>query len=548
MNMTTRTTSWLGAAVALSTLTATVVRMETANTNATGSGYLEDALAVSHTLIPQAPTCEVASLPELPDVSIASVTRQSAPVPHCKVAGVIGTETNFELLLPDNWNGKFVMGGGGGFVGSVMNTSLMFGSLQAGYATVGTDTGHQGHPLDASWALNNLERLVSFGHQAVHRTAVTAKALAESYYQADIARSYFTGCSRGGGQGLMEAQRYPEDFDGIVAGAPAYNWTPGLAALGVQISQAMYPDLNDLEEAVVGPVEQALIESSYLEMCDGQDGLEDGILNDPRRCQFDIATLLCEGDKTERCLSDQQLAAVKVVYDGPKDAQGNSMFYGFPFGGETALGGWPRWLTGGLKYLRDLEDFQEGVDDGGFEAPVAPNAMYGFGNGIMKYFVYNDPDWTYEDYDFSTLKQDTERVAATLNATSPDLSAYRERGGKLLIYSGWSDAAAPAEGVIGYYDEVLAHDDTAVDDVRLFMMPGVEHCFGGPGPSWVDFLTEIDKWVESGEAPDQTPAYWLDDTFQPTGSRLLCAYPSVAQYDGTGDPREASSFSCVNPE
>jgi feruloyl esterase len=222
------------------------------------------------------------SYPSLPRAGLA---------PHCKVAGVIGTETHFELLLPDDWNGKFVMGGGGGFVGSVMNTSLPFGSLQSGYATVGTDTGHRGHPLDASWAHNNLERLVSFGHQAVHRTAVTAKALTEAYYRDGIRRSYFTGCSRGGGQGLMAAQRYPEDFDGIVAGAPAYNWTPGLAALATQITRAMYPDPGNLEEAVVGPAEQELIESSYLAMCDEQDGLKDGILNDPRTCGFDVTAL-----------------------------------------------------------------------------------------------------------------------------------------------------------------------------------------------------------------------------------------------------------------
>jgi feruloyl esterase len=283
-------------------------------------------------------------------------------------------------------------------------------------------------------------------------------------------------------------------------------------------------------------------------VCDDQDGLKDGILNDPRQCQFDVATLLCEGEKTDRCLSEQQLAAVKVVYDGPKDPEGNALFYGFPFGGETALGGWPRWLTGGLKYLSDLDEFQGGVDVGDFEAPVVPNAFYGFGNGIMKYFVYNDPDWSYDNYDFGTLEKDSERIAETLNATNPDLSAYRERGGKLLMYSGWSDAAVPAEGVIGYYEDVLAHDETAVADVRLFMMPGVEHCFGGPGPSWVNFLTEIDKWVETGEAPGQVTAYWLNDQMQPDGSRPVCAYPNALVYDGVGDPREASSFSCMTPD
>jgi feruloyl esterase len=461
------------------------------------------------------------------------------------VAGVIGTETNFELLLPDDWNGKFVMGGGGGFVGSVMNTALMFGPLQAGYATVGTDTGHQGHPLDASWALNNLERLVSFGHQAVHRTAVTAKALITGYYDAEISRSYFTGCSRGGGQGFMEAQRYPEDFDGIVAGSPAHDWT-GVAVRAVQISAAMFPDPSDLQEAVVGPAEQRLIESSYLEACDALDGIEDGILNDPRQCTFDVGTLLCEGEESDRCLSAEQLAAVRVVYDGPEDSQGRPLADGFPFGGETAPGGWSRWLTGGLAYLGDLEDFQTGVDMGPFEAPVEPNAYFGFGNGIMRYFVYNDPDWSYVGYDWDDFEKDAERVAQTLNATNPDLSAFRERGGKLLIYNGWSDNAQTNHTFIDYYEEVLAHDGTAADDVRMFLMPGVEHCIGGPGPSWVNFLEEIDTWVESGDAPDQIVAHWLDENLQPAGSRTVCAYPEVAQYDG-GDTRDASSFRCVAP-
>ncbi len=505
-------------------------------------------LALFHSPLHAQPVCKTESLLSLPEVTITTVSREAAPAPHCKVAGVIGPEIHFELLLPETWNGKFVMGGGGGFVGSVMNTSLMFGSLQAGYATVGTDTGHIGHPLDASWAHNNLERLVNFGHQAVHRTAVTAKALTKAYYQIDIARSYFTGCSRGGGQGFMAAQRYPEDFDGIVAGAPAFNWAPGLAALATQINQAMYPDPNNLQAAVVGPKEQELIESSYLAMCDEQDGIKDGILNDPRQCKFDVSTLLCEGKKTDSCLSKEQLAAVKVIYDGPKDSKGNSLFYGFPFGGETALGGWLRWLTGGLKYQADLDEFQGGVDVGGFEAPVSPSAFYGFGNGIMKYFVYNDPDWTYRNYDFDTLLKDSERVAETLNATDPDLSAFRRRGGKLIIYSGWTDAAAPGEAVVGYFDDVLAHDKTAADDVRLFMMPGVEHCFGGPGPSFVNFLTEIDKWFETGKAPEQVTALWLDEKMQPTGSRPVCAYPKIAKYDGKGDTRDASSFSCVDPQ
>jgi feruloyl esterase len=483
------------------------------------------------------PVCEKKSFPPLPDVTISTVTSEAVPVPHCKVAGVIG-------LLPEKWNGKFVMGGGGGFVGSVMNTSLMYGSLQAGYATVGTDTGHQGHPVDASWALNNQERLVNFGYRAVHQTAVTSKALIKAYYQNNIARSYFTGCSRGGGQGLMEAQRYPEDFDGVVAGTYAIDWTR-IAVQATQISRAMYPDPNNLQEAVVGPKEQELIESSYLTMCDEQDGIKDGILNDPRQCKFDVATLLCKGKKTDSCLSEQQLAAVKVIYDGPKDSKGNSLYYGFPFGGETALGGWSRWLTGGLKYQADLDEFQGGVDTGDFEAPVSPSAFYSFGNDIMKYFIYNDPDWTYVNYNYDNFKDDAKQAAEILNATNPDLSEFRKRGGKMILYSGWSDNAQSGLAMVGYYENVLAYDKTAVNDARLFMMPGVEHCFGGPGPSWVNYLTEIDKWFESGKAPEQITAYWVDEKMQPTGARPVCAYPKVARYDGKGDTRDAASFSCV---
>jgi len=258
-----------------------------------------------------------------------------------------------------------------------------------------------------------------------------------------------------------------------------------------------------------------------------------------------VATLLCKGEKTDSCLSKAQLAAVKTVYDGPKDKQGNKLFYGFPFGGETSIGGWPRWLTGGLKFQSDVNEFQGGVDVGDYPAPVVPVIHYGFGNGIMKNMIYHDPDWSYVNYTFDTFREDQKLVGNTLNATSPDLSAFRERGGKLLMFTGWSDAAITAHGTIGYYEDVLAHDKTAASDVRLFMMPGVEHCFGGPGPSWANYLTEIDQWVETGKAPEQVTAYFIDEKKQPAGSRLLCAHPQVAKYDGKGDTRDASSFSCV---
>ncbi len=492
------------------------------------------------------PACARESLPVLPDVAVTSVTQESAPAPHCKVAGVIGTETHFELLLPDNWNGKFAMGGGGGFVGSVVNWALLFGALQSGYATVGTDTGHQAHSLDASWALNNLERVVSFGHQAVHRTAVTSQALISAYYGQESSRDYFVGCSRGGGQALMEAQRYPEDFDGIVAGAPAYNWTHELGARNAWINQVMYPDPDNLEVAVIGPNQTQLIGKAVLEQCDALDGLEDGILNNPLLCDFDVSFLACADDKTSACLTDQHVAAAKRIYDGIY-IDGERVWPGYPFGGELSPMGWNLWLTGGLGLASDVEDFQEGtVTVSEFEAPITPNAHFAFGNGVMKYLVYHDPDWNYADYTFETLEADVATVAPTLNATNPDLSAFRERGGKLLIHNGWADMALTPLGTIDYYNRVLEHDASAAQDVRLFLLPGVDHCAGGAGPYLVNMLNEIDNWVETTDAPEQLTAYWLNEQNQPDGSRPVCAYPKYLMYNGSGDTRDASSFRCVS--
>lgn len=508
-----------------------------------GCGTQEDASRSG----PSTLACSLESLPQLPDVTVTSVTAETEGTPHCKVAGVIGPEIRFELLLPENWNGKFVMGGGGGFVGSVINVALAYGALQSGYATVGTDTGHEGHPLDASWALNNMERIVNFGHQAVHRTAVTAQALTKAYYGQDIERNYFIGCSRGGGQALMEAQRYPDDFDGIVAGAPAYDWTGELGGRNTWLNQVMYPDPNDLSVATITPEALELIGNAVLEQCDLLDGIEDGVLNNPLTCEFNVAEIACQAGEAGRCLTPAQLEAARRAYDGLK-LGGEQVAPGFPPGAELGFGGWERWIAGGLA-VTNVEEFQRGVEpDPEYPDPETPNAHFAFGNGVMKYLVFQDPDWDYSTYDFSTFQSDVAWVSATLDATDPDLDAFRERGGKLLMYNGWRDMALTPLGTIEYYEEVVERDPSAADDVRLMMVPGMDHCFGGPGPSFVDWLDEIDRWVETHQAPDQVSAYWVDEQMRPDGSRLACAYPNVLEYGGVGDPRDASSFSCVRPD
>ena len=491
--------------------------------------------------------CSLPDFPDLPGVSITETADEEMPAPHCKVAGIIGLQTRFELLLPDDWNGKFVMGGGGGFVGSVVNLALNLGALEAGYATVGTDTGHRGHPLDGSWALNDIESIVNFGHLAVHRTATTAKALIAGYYRKQPTDNYFVGCSRGGGQALMEAQRYPEDFDAIVAGAPAYNWTGGLGASPINVMQAMYPDPQHLQRAVIGSDEQNLIEASYLAQCDALDGLEDSVLADPRRCNFSVESLLCTPGANDTCLTREQVDAAKAVYAGPVDAEG-PLYYGFPFGGETSPTGWSRWFTGGLAFLEERQAERRPLPTE-YPEPAVAATSHAFGLGIMKYFIYHDEEWDYSIYDFSNFRKDSRTAAGALNATRTDLSDFLSRGGKLLMYTGWSDNALSALATLGYYEQMLSDTPLGKENTRMFMMPGVEHCFGGRGASVVNWLAEIDKWAQSGTAPDELIAGHTHGRFQPTGETgLLCAYPKVPLYKGEGNPRAAVGFYCADSE
>ena len=454
---------------------------------------------------------------------------------HCRVTGVIETEIRFELLLPepDAWTGRFLMGGGGGFVGSVQNQARgLFayggGPLERGYATVGTDTGHEGNGIQASWALNHPERQENFGHRAVHLTAEAAKSIIGHYYDRGPDYSYFVGCSRGGGQAMMESQRYPGDFDGIVAAAPAYHWT-GIAAGFVQNQQAIYPTA-DLDLPVLTPDTLELLGSSILAACDGDDGVVDGAMTDPRRCDFKPADLpRCPGDVAAAgCVTAAQVAAIERVYEGPT-SNGEPVYHGFNYGGEDDRGGWDSWVV-----AADAR-----------RATGVPNAQFGFGTELFKYFVFSDPEWDYTKYDFSTWAEDTASTAAILNATSTDLSAFRDRNGKIIYWTGWSDLALAPEGTIDYYEQLEAGDPSARDYARLYMLPGVLHCAGGPGPDRVDWVETIRAWVEDGHAPERLVASKLDADGQVTLTRPVCPYPQVAEYDGSGDVNDEQSFRCA---
>lgn len=447
----------------------------------------------------------------LPDLTVAGVEHLAEPVPHCKLTGTLGREIGLSVWLPEDWNGKFLMGGAGGFAGSIQNQALLLGALERGYATAGTDTGHQAAGIDGSWALDNLERIVNYGHVAIHRVAETSKFVLAHSYGARPERSYFSGCSNGGRQAMAFAQRYPDDFDAIIAGAPAFDFA-GLVAAFLHVTTHMYPDMDDLSAPVLTTAERERLAAAVLARCDAADGLEDGVMADPRECDFDPASL---------GLSDGKTAAIRAVYDGPRGA-GGAVHTGWPFGGEDAQGGWGAWLAGA----------------GRGERGGPPSLAYGFGVDTMRYMVEHDAGWRYDGLDFGDFRERTRTVAAVLSATDPDLDAFRARGGKLLIYHGWSDAALSALASIRYVDRVYARDQSARDDVRLFLMPGVLHCAGGPGPWMVDYVDAIERWDQTGVAPDRLAA-----RFQQGGGRPLCAYPAQQTYIG-GDGRSPESFEC----
>jgi feruloyl esterase len=475
---------------------------------------------------------------KLPDIKIteavAVVPGERAAggvtVPHCRVSGVIGREIRFTVWLPDQWNQRFFMGGGGGFVGSVQNQAMP--TLNRGYATAGTDAGHQAPGVQAGWALNDLERQVNYGHLAVHRTAETAKAIVRSYYGSEPRYSYFAGCSNGGRQALMEAQRYPADFDGLVSGAPALEFT-NIAASFIRNIKAAFPNPSSLGSPVITEQTLKLVESKALEACDAGDGVKDGVLDDPRTCGFKVASVkACPNDvPAADCLTSAQRAVVERIYQ-PTANRAGRIYPGQPFGGEGEGGGWAAWITGPNPSLM--------TGSGG----RMPSLQYGFGTEFFKYFVFADSTWDYTRYDLSAWARDTRQAASILNADNPDLSALKARQGKLILWHGWSDPALNAVSTIDYYGRVQARDPAAREYARLFLLPGVLHCAGGSGPDNVDWFGAIADWVERGQAPERLTASKLDREGKATRSRPVCPYPERARYRGAGSPDSAASYGC----
>jgi feruloyl esterase len=503
--------------------------------------YVVALIAASPLLAQQGRTCADLKSARVPKTVVAVAERVQAgafqppaapafgPPPDfsglpafCRVAGTIRataeSDIRFELWLPEQWNGKFMQTGNGGAAGAIVYDSLV-DPLKRGYAVANTDTGHQGGLGDFAWAANQPQKLVDYQYRAVHELTVAGKALSVAHYGRPADRSYFVGCSTGGRQGLKEAQRYPEDYDGIVAGAPASNWS-ALMALSISIQRNI--GAEGLSADKLGVLKEAAIAA-----CDAHDGVVDRVITNTAACNFDPASLQCAAGATGQCLSSTEVEGAKRIYAGVVDASGQVVMPG------TGPGSEPLWAA--------------------YASPA-----FSIGTNYFRNVVAKDPGWdpaTFEvDRDVARLEAADDGAAKAMN---PDLSDFVDRGGKLIVYHGTADGLIPYENSVNYHESVVEElgQRKADDSVRLYLVPGMDHCSGGEGAFAVDWLTPLERWIENGEEPGPLPAEHTGRAAPgvpgppPTPSepftRPVCPYSQVPTYRGTGDTADAVSFECV---
>jgi feruloyl esterase len=437
----------------------------------------------------------------------------------CRVAATLmpseDSDIKIEVWMPaSGWNGKFQAVGNGGWSGAI-NYNGMANAMRRGYASASTDTGHRGG--SAEFALGHPEKLIDFAYRSEHEMTVKAKAVITAFYGSGPKLSYWNGCSSGGKQGLKEAQNYPDDYDGIIAGAPANNWV-GLLSADMMHSVTLLRD----PASRIPETSLTLLHKAAVEACDPLDGVKDSVIQDPRQCHFDPSALLCKGVATEGCLMAAQVDAAKAMYgpfQNPRTHQ--EIFPGLEPGSEE---GW-----------------------GSFET----QGVFPISNDYFRYVIYRDPNWDFRTFDVSRDVEAAEKLdhANVLKAVDPNLTPFVSHGGKLILYHGWSDNLIAPLNSIHYFENVTAKLgglEKTEQSVRLFMVPGAGHCGGGEGATNFDMIGPLEQWVEHGTAPDSVIASHrtgpkVDQT------RPLCPYPQVAKFKGTGSTDDAANFTCVRP-
>jgi len=440
----------------------------------------------------------------------------SAPT-YCRVRGYIAPQVTIELQLPvEAWNGKFIEVGCSGTCGRI-DTSACVVPLRKGYACIASDMGHAGS--GHMWASNNPQAMLDWGYRATHVAALAGKAIAAAYYNRMPQRSYFMGCSTGGRQGMIEAQRFPEDFDGIVAGAPPFDLA-GMNAAWFALAVE-----GEDGRPILSPGDLQLVHKAVLDRCDTDDGIKDGVVSDPLACTFDPVTLACEAGKQAGCLTPVQVDAVRKMYSGPVTSKGRG-----PYAGGEMLGSELNWL--GWYVLPEDQPAHLTRD-------IAAYFRY------MAFVTDPGPGWKVADLNFD---QDYKRFGITrplYSIENPDLRQFQRAGGKLLLYQGWNDPLEVPGAAVDYYqtaERVMGSRAETESFFRLFLIPGMGHCGGGEGAGDVDYLYYLDTWVTEGKAPDRLLGAHRNDPKNIQFTRPIYAYPVRARYRGSGDPQDAASF------
>lgn len=468
--------------------------------------------------------------------SAAIVPASDSEPEHCRVDLLVQPDLNIEVNLPSRWNGRLYMFGNGGFAGESFDSAGRAANrargLKAGFVTAATDTGHSAQREPGGTFAVNRQKFIDFGFRSLHVTSETARRLIAAYYSDPLSKAYFDGCSTGGRQALMLAQRFPADFDGIIAGAPGLNYTGG------QIARVYWK--QGLASNPFPADKLKLLATRVYEQCDAKDGLKDGLIDNPLRCDFHPARDLprCDGsaDRSD-CFTANQIAALERLY-GDVTRQGKRYFPGWPVGAETpGPNGQSAWIGQHI------------------DTPTGQSAWNGYASGFIRFILgpgtplagLNDAD-AMQKFDINKDYDNLAFARQVLDATDPDLTAFRQRGGKLLMYFGWADPQLNPRMGLEYYEDVTAKMGPSTPEfARLFMVPGMFHCGGGIGTSTFDSVTPLVHWVEAGEAPASIPAARMVNG-QAVRTRPLCPWPEVARYKGSGSIDDAANFTCRRQE
>ena len=475
---------------------------------------------------------------DIAEIHAATIAADGATPEHCRITGLLKPEIAFEVSLPARWNGRFYMIGNGGHAGEWLDdparASQRNSAVQSGFAFAQTNTGHDSRKEPgASFVMSNPQKAIDYAYRAVHLTAVTAKSITAQYYAKPVARSYWNSCSNGGRQGLIEAQRYPQDFDGLIVNAPWVSQTG--FTLGALWNQ------KALSGASVTAAKLALLSGKVMEKCDALDGLKDGLIDDPRKCSVDAqrdVPACASGTDTADCLTPAQADAINKVYSGPW-GNGKALFPGFMPGSEAPVIAARGTDTPASAWMN-------------FIVPTTPEgraADFNLADNTMRYLAFKPPrpDYDSRTFDFDRDPPLLDAWSRQVDAKDTDLSKFRSRGGKLLMTYGWADQVLQPLMGVDYYEQAVARNGARTTDFfRLFMVPGMTHCSGGNGTDRFDPVTALIDWVEKGKAPDSLRATRVIGN-QVVRSRPLCPYPQTARYSGTGSIDDAANFSCTMP-